>query len=265
MTTPAVSGYAWMSRNLDKFFRSEANSGVVDDYVKADAITLAERMIHDEILASHVHWCVKSTVIDDVGGSLGADEDYQVRRLLFDTDLGITDLAKVARLWRVDAGAATIPVRIHYIPDDSGSEFIQTTGSLVGTGAEFWTETGAFNVSSVWEMGILLYNWGLAKEGGHLKVDYWWTPPLVEADWFSEVDASGNFSKAPPFPRAMWPYILEYAKWVVADTTGDIAKSRALARRWSSKGGMQEKVREFLGQFQTSGAEYVRDTFQGGG
>jgi len=261
MATPSYDGYAWMKRNIKRYFRAVANPGAVDDVVIAEGITQGERMAHDEIMLSMVPWAVKAVTVDDVGGSLGTAYDYNARLLLIETDLGITDLARLRRLWRVSADQSTTPSLLGHIADETAHPGLADVNYMDCPTGESWTEFGADNASGNYEPGIIIFNWGQSLTGSRLKAEYWWCPPVVDPDWLDEVDANGNYTKGPPFPRPLWVPIQDYAKWCIAEITGDIDKQRALARRWKSKGGIQEMVREYLARFQTGEPQYVKDTF----
>lgn len=253
-----VDGYAWMKRSIEQYFRAKKNPGMIDADVVADGITDAETWMMAEVLESHVDWNTKYTVVDDTTPAKGTEIDYQIRRLFIEEDLGITDFARAERLWRVSPDKSATRLPISYIATGA-NEYIRGQGSLIAPDGEFYSEGGAVNALGNWEQAFYIINWNTIFPDSELGIEYHWYPPIVKTDWFTETDASGNLTKGPPFPRALWPHILHYAKWSIAETTGDTAKLIALGHRFKGRNGIQDRVRAFLGQFQTGETEYVED------
>jgi hypothetical protein len=250
-------GYRRFQLNCQRYFRASSNVGTVDDDSIADAIWEGERWMHDLIVESGTAWAVKRTVIDD--SALGTQIELGVHELFINSVLGITDLAKVQQLWRVDPNNLMVSGRISYLYSESTQEHVRSPGSLIGPSGEFYTESGGVNASGRQEASILIYNKGTAMEGGSLRVDYWWVPQVVQTAWFTETDASGNVGRIPDLPEVLWSPILNYAKWVLTEQTGDTDRRNALARRFHGEAGLTKRVRQWLSNFQTEESVHVRD------
>lgn len=254
-----VEGYQRQLKNLRRYFRAEVNSGAVDDQTCADGLWEGTSYIIDLIIESGIYWSQRKQTIDDT--NLGTEIDFQVHELFIKKDLGITDMAKITRLWRVDPNKKLVRGRIPYVIDDRSGHLLRDPGSLVGPAGEFYSESSDVTSDGNQEQSILLYNKGTALEGGHLHIEYWWSPPPLTVEDLYETDANGNFTKGPSVPEKMWVHILNYAKWVIAEQTGDIDKQEALARRFGGSDGIKNRVREFLGEFQTGDPRYVHDQY----
>lgn len=261
MADPTYQGYARIERNIKRYFRASANPGTVDEWSIADAVWEGERYLSDLIVESGVHWANKSKVIDDTADSFGTQIGYQMHRYFFEQDLGITDIAKVVGLWRTDPDMGQTDQRISYAYTDAGRSTLRDAGSLAGPSGEFYTDEMDENAEGHPEQSIILFNKGHSISGGHLRIAYWLAPPPVEVEWFTEVDSAGNIGRKPPFPPVLWTYIMNYAKWVITEQTGDVDRRVALAQRFGGRTGLTNRLRMWLGTFQSSEPIHVEDTF----
>ncbi len=261
MATQVVAGWPKMKDGLRRFFRSSANPGLVDDYTIADALTEAESALSDLVIESGVGWLIKSVEVDDVGSSLGVAYGQNGRFLLVEQDLGLTDFCRIKKLYRKQADTGGL-LGLNYLGNDNDAASLADPAWIGGrAGAESWIESGGLNTAGRHEPGIRIINWNTLSVNAPLVVDYWFTPPDVDVDWFTETDASGDLTRRPSLPRQMDYFILNYAKLVIAEQTGDIAKLRALQNRFNGRGGILERVRGQLNTFQSEDSEYVQDVF----
>jgi hypothetical protein len=257
-----VTGYAAFEREIREWSRTGTVQGAVTPETVAYAINKAQQNVHDLCLESGMPWCIRNVVVDDIGDDLGTESEQGVFRLFIETDLGITDLARVRRLWRIPATAgAGRGVRLPHIETvGAASNDLNAFGAV---SEERWTEDGDFNDDGDHEMSIILFNRGTALEGGHLKVNYWFTPADITPDVFYEEDDDGNLTARPPMPRKVWDSIVDYAKLVILETTGDDYKRNALWARLHGPAGVLERLRGNLAAFQTGDASYVDDSGMG--
>lgn len=254
-----ITGYADMYENIRRWSRTAIVRGALDDDTVADAVNTAVSQVHDLAIESNMPWCVKNSTVDDIGGDLGTEIEEGVYRLLIESDLGITDMARVRRLWRVPSPAASgrgVPIR-HM--DNIGPSAEAGAYSRAGFADERWVEDGDLNDDGLHEMSIVIYNRGNAIEGGLLRLNYWFTPEQVTADTFFEEDVNGDRTARPPLPKKVWPAITDYAKLVLLETTGDDYKRNALWARYHGPSGVLERLRTVFATFQTGDASYVDD------
>jgi hypothetical protein len=251
-----VDGWALIHDSIQRWGRATGGAkGATTDEVIADGCNTAVQAIHDLVLEVGIPWSVRNFVIDDVGQNLGTDVEFKTRRLLIETDLGITDLARVYKLWRVDPTNVTISRPIHHV-DRAGPENVDSGQVLANWNEERWCESGEFEGGQA-EQSIEIYNWGTLMQGGHLKMRYWYTPPLIDKSIFYATDVNGDRTTKPVLPRKTWVAIGEYAKLVILETTGDDYKANALWKRWGGTGGILERLRTVLASFQIGESEYV--------
>lgn len=258
-----VDGLAWIFDNLRRWSRTTAVKGALEDENLADAVNEAIQQIDDLVIESAIPWATRNATIDDVGQSKGFEIEYKTRRLFLEQDLGITDCARVRRIWRIDAGNQAVGKPIPYI-DRVGPENVDSLRVTTAFNEERWTEDGDIDASGNADMAILMYNWGSGLSIGKLRVNYWFTPPLVTVDDFYETDANGDRTKRPPLPRKMWPHIITYAKLQLLETTGDDYRSAALWRRYHGPAGVLERVKTVLQAFQVGDPVFVDDTLMDG-
>lgn len=249
----SVDGWAWMKQQTLRFTRSLRNQGAVTNDLIAYSYTEAQQMVQRLAVEAGVRWAVKSASIDDVGLALGTETATNERLLLIEDDLGITDMMKIDRLWRLGDDSTTRPALIPYVPS-AGS-----TAPLI-LDSEVWTEAGGNNAAGNFEIGVRILNWGL-ESSGELRVDYWFSPPTVTADFFTEVDSSGNYTKKPTLPRPVWTDMLNYAHLLILETTDDQSKASSIWRRFQGPAGIEQRLRNYFGSFQTGSPETVIDRF----
>lgn len=244
--------------NLRRWSRTVKSDGSVTDEAMADACGEAQSQINAIAIESGVPWVVKNKQVAD--GALGTTIGYQRRRFFIEENLAITDLAKVRSIWRVDSSNSSPGWPIHHF-DNEGTEAERSqnllTVSSIG-GREMWTESGDLNAAGNHEQTILLYNWRANATGYDLAIEYWFNPPLVTVDDFTEIDASGNSAARPALPRASWPALLAYAKLVLLETMGDDYKAMALWRRYNGPAGILEQLRNQFSSFQTGESTFVQ-------
>lgn len=258
-----IDGLAWIFENLRRWSRTNIVKGAIEDENIADAVNEAIQQIDDMVIESAVPWATRNATIADVSNNLGTEVEFKTRRLFIEQDLGITDLARVRRIWRLDPGNATVSKPIPYI-DRIGPENVDSVRVTTAFNEERWTEDGDIDASGNADMAIMIYNWGQGLNIGSLRVNYWFTPPLVAVDDFYATDANGDRTKRPTLPRKMWPHILTYAKLVILETTGDDYRSTAIWRRYSGPAGVLERVKTVLQAFQVGEPVFVDDTLMDG-
>lgn len=242
-----------MRQQTLRFTRSLRNQGAVNDDLIAYAYTEAQQMVQRLAVEAGVRWAVKSSSIDDVGLSLGTESAPDERLLLVESDLGITDLMKIDRLWRLGDDSETSPLMIPYVPSAG------TTAPLI-LDSEVWTEAGGNNGDGNFETAIRILNWGL-ESSGDLRVDYWFSPPTVTPEFFTELDANGNYTKKPTLPRPVWTDMLNYSHLLILETTDDQSKAMSIWRRFQGPAGIEQRLRNFLGTFQTGSSETAIDRY----
>ncbi len=257
MTT---DGWGLIYDGIRRWSRTVKSPGSIEDEAIADACNKGLQVVDNLVIESGQPWAVRSKVIDDQGGSLGTDVEFKTRRLFIEQDLGITDLAKVHRLWRVDLTNATISKPIFHC-DQTGPENIDRGNYVNRWGDERWREDGEFNDDGNYDSTILLYNWGQAMADGALKVTYWFTPALITKDVFTDMEEDGSRVSRPPLPRKLWPFIEEYAKLVLLEQMGDAYKTASLWSRWNGKSGLEAQCRLLVGSFQLGEPNHVHDVF----
>lgn len=259
MAVQTVDGYAAMYEDIRRWSRTTAVAGAVSEDTVADAINEAQEKIQDIVIESGVPWATRNKTIDDIGGNLGTQIEENVYRLFMVTDLAITDMARVRRIWRVpDDPSQGRGARVTHL-DMVGPSVEVGEGSGQVFADERWAEDGDYNDDGIHEMAIVLYNRGNALAGGLLKVNYWFSIPDITADTFVEEDADGNRTVAPPLPRLAWRAITNYAKLIILETTGDDFRRNALWARLHGPAGVLERLRMKLSAFQTGDASYVDD------
>jgi hypothetical protein len=260
MAAQIVSGWALAADNIRRWSRTVKSNGAITDESIADAGNTAAQVVQGIILESGQPWSIRSKTIDDVGTSLGVYAEYRTRRLFIEQDLGITDLTKVMKLWRVSADASEISHPIYHC-QETGPENIDRGTWLARYGDERWREDGDFNTAGNYDMSVLLYNWGESLAGGKLKITYWFTPAQITKDVFSAVDANGDRTSRPPFPKQFWIPLQEYMKLVLLETMGDQYKTSALWARWGGTSGLEKHLRTLAGSFQLGESNTVKDSF----
>lgn len=253
-----VTGWGLIHDNIQRFTRSVKSPGAVTDAAIADACNDALQEIMTVIIQSGQPWMVRSKVIDDT--ALGSTVEFRTKRLFIEEDLGVTDLAKAYKLYRVDPSNQVISKPIFHC-NETGSENVERGAWINRWGDERWREDGDFNADSNYDMSILLYNAGSAMAGGFLKITYWFTPDIVTEDVFTQVDANGDRTARPPLPKQFWSPLQSYAKLVLLETTGDEYKSNALWKRWGGPEGVLNKCRVLAGSFQLGEPNMVKDAF----
>lgn len=255
---PTIDGWMLIHDNLRRWSRTVKSDGVCTPEAIADACGEAQSQIVAIAIESGVPWTVKNISIAD--SALGTTVGYQRRRFFIEEDLGITDLAKVRSIWRIDSNNQSPGWPIHHF-DNEGTEAERSqnllTVSSIG-GREMWTESGDANSDGNPEQTILLYNWGANATGYNLSIEYWYNPPLVTVDDFTAIDASGNSTARPSLPRAAWPALQAYAKLVLLETMGDDYKANAMWRRYNSPAGILEQLRNQFSSFQTGESTFVQ-------
>jgi hypothetical protein len=252
-----VDGWAWIHDNIQRWGRATGGAkGATTDEVIADACNTAQQAIHDIVLEVGIPWAVRNAVINDAGLNLGIDVEFKTRRLLIETDLGLTDVARIYKLWRVDPANATISRPLHHV-SMAGPENVDSGQVLANWNEERWVESGEFDGAQHAEQSIEIYNWNTLVPGGLLKIRYWYTPPLIDKTVFYATDVSGNRTTRPVLPRKVWVPICEYAKLVILETTGDDFKAAALWKRWGGTDGISNRLKTVLANFQIGESEYV--------
>ena len=234
MATQTVDGWAMLERQVRRFTRTVNNDGAVDDELIAWAFTEGQQALHDIMLASDVEWAVKNVIVDDTDTSFGTEVEYKQHRYFIEKDLGITDLARVRRIWRVDEDNKAVRsqplINMDRILDIQRVKDIGSTLALLGN--EGWTLDGDVeSVSGAHQMSINIFNRYAAMAGGQIKINYWLQPPNVTPADFSTVDASGDLTNRPVLPRSTWPAIMNYAALVILETVEDQYKNHSLWRR----------------------------------
>lgn len=259
MAQQVITGWPLIHDNIRRWSRTVKADGAIDADSIADACNTALQVVDDVIIGSGQPWAIRSKVIADITGNLGTNVEFKTRRLFMEEDLGITDLAKVYRLWRVDPNNQIISRPIYHC-GKAGSENVNNGGWLSIWGCERWREDGDFNADSNYDMSVLIYNWGEAIAGGSLKVTYWFTPATITADVFTDTDSSGDRTTRPPVPKKLWNGIEDYAKLVLLETMGDQYKQNALWQRLRGPDGVVERLKTLCGSFQLGEANTVEDT-----
>jgi hypothetical protein len=254
-----ITGIPWIYENIRRWSRTTTVKGAVDDDTIADAYNVAVGVFDDLVIESNVPWATREATANDLGLNLGTETEFKTRRLFLETDLGITDCARVRRLWRSDSTKQLLGQPIFYI-DMVGPENVDAGRMVSSYNDERWTESGDIDSDGNADMAVLIYNWGNSLNGGHLRINYWFTPELITADDFFAVDKDGDRTKRPPLPRKLWVPIMEYAKLVILETTGDDYKSSAIWRRYAGPSGILERVRTVLASFQSGEAVFIEDT-----
>lgn len=261
MPAQVIDGWALIHDNIRRWSRTVTSVGAATEDAIADACNQALQAIDDLVIESGQAWAIRSQVITDLTSNLGSDVEFRTRRLFIEADLGITDLAKVYKLYRVDPTNAVVSKPIFHC-DELGSENVQTGTWINRWGDERWREDGDFNGDGNYDSAVMIYNWGASMPGGSLKVTYWFTPPTITADVFSELDSDGNRTSRPPLPKKLWVPIQEYAKLVLLETTGDQYKTNALWQRWRGTLGIESRVRSILASFQIGESTNIKDSFR---
>ncbi len=262
MTTQIVIGWPSMYRNIRRFFRVEDNPGLVDDVTIADSLSEAESALSDLVLESGVGWLVKTLLVNDVGLNLGKAFGRNGRFLFLIQDLALTDPVRIKMLYREHPNTSDL-IPIAYVGTDSDAADVSDPAWYSGRkGGEMWIESGDLNTAGNHELGIRILNWNTTVTNAQLRVDYWFTPPVVDVAWFTETDASGDLKRSPSLPRQMWPFILNNAKLIIAEQTGDLGKIKVLNSRILSPAGVLNRIREQLSNFQSEGSEVVTDVFR---
>jgi Arc/MetJ family transcription regulator len=259
-----IDGLAWIFENIRRWSRTTVVKGAVDDDTIADACNVALQQIDDLIIESAVPWAIRNVIVDDIGLQKGTYTEFKTRRLFLEQDLGITDCARVRRIWRADDVNQNMGTPLRHV-DLVGPENSDRGNTLANLGEECWTEDGDFDASGNADSAILIYNWGATSPAQKLKINYWFTPPLLLVDDFFATDTNGDRTKRPPVPRKMWVPLMEYAKLVILETTGDDYKSAALWRRYGGPAGILERVRMLLSAFQVGEEVFVQDRMTDGG
>jgi hypothetical protein len=251
-----------MLEQTRRFSRTVQNPGAVSDDLVAYAYTEALDVMHDLAMESAIPWSVRNAIIDDIGQDLGTQTEFATHRYFIESDLGITDLARPRRLWRVDTNNELVSQPMIHVDKLLETKRVQDLGAVISLmGQEGWTEDGDFNTDDLPEQAIIVYNRGLLMANGHLKVNYWFNMPIVTPDDFYEVDSSGNLTKKPPLPRKVWPAILNYAHLIILETVEDQFKGHFLWRRLSGTHGVIERVKGFFQRFEDGDPDYGDDTF----
>ena len=97
--------------------------------------------------------------------------------------------------------------------------------------------------------------------GGHLKLTYWWSPPVLTIDDIEETDSNGDLTKGPSLPFPLWNILQNYAKWILAEQVGDEGKIKALSTRFKGPHGFEARIRSYLASFQTEEQVTVVDNW----
>lgn len=245
-----------------RFTRTVKNSGAVDDDLIAWAFTEGQNAIADLVYASDVEWLLKNATIDDTASTFGTQTGYSEYRYFVEEDLGITDLVRVKRIWRVDPNNVNESQPLQHIDSILSLSQVRDVGALLAlTAHEGWNMDGDLNTSGVHEIAIKIYNKGNALLNGHLRINYWASPPNVTSDDFYQVDTNGDLTNRPVLPRLVWPAIMNYGHLIILETVEDEYKNHALWRRMNGPSGVIERARNTLARFQTGEPEYGHDTF----
>ena len=261
MTSAKVEGYQRMLRNIQHFFRSELNAQIIDEQSIADAIWEAETQFTYKIAQGRVHWLTRRIQFDDSGI---ANFDAAIRQIFFKSDMGITDIIRPARLWRVDTSGNLGRKEIQYIDSSLDGARAQNPGIRMGSGHELWTETGDINsTTGRHERSIWIYNPGTALTGGELEMEYWFHPEQLTVDDLHEVDENGDFTKGPQLPEILWIPIMNYAKWVMAELAEEPSKVSYLQQRFGGRHGIDAQVESLLATAQTDDPNSIRDVYEG--
>lgn len=264
MAVQTVDGWPMLYKQVRRFTRTVSNDGAVDDELIAWAFTEGQQALHDLMLASDVEWAIKNVIVDDTAESFGTEVEYRQHRYFIEKDLGITDLARVRRIWRVDDTNKTVRsqpvINMDRMLDIQRVKDVGSVLSLLGN--EGWTLDGDIeSVSGAQQMSINIINRYSAMAGGFLKINYWLQPPNVTTADFFEVDTSGNLTNRPVLPRSTWPAIMNYATLVILETVEDQYKNHSLWRRMNGPEGVLARAKSNLVRFQTGEPEYGVDTF----
>ena len=223
MTAQKVEGYQSMLRNLQHFFRSEINNDIIDEQSIADSIHEAEIKFTYAIADARVHWMTRHKQYDDTGLT---DLEQGLRQVFIDSDAGITDLYRIARMWRVDPTGNLARIPLDYLHSASEGAAVHNPGTRIGSSFELWTETGDVNAATGrHEQAIWIFNPEQSLPGGHLLFEYWFHPTQVTVDDLHLTDENGDFTKGPPLHRMLWFPILNYAKWVLAELAEEPSRS----------------------------------------
>lgn len=262
-----VDGWAMLQKQIRRFTRTVDNDGAVTDELIAWALTEGQQALFDLVLESDVEWSIKNATIDDTASSFGTETEFKQHRYFIETDLGITDLARVRRIWRVDPNNERQSQPVFHVDKMMDAMRIKDLGSTLSLlGNEGWIHDGDVEpTSGNHEMAITIFNRYSALSGGHLKINYWFHPPNVVVNDFYEVDDSGDLTNRPVLPRTTWPAIMNYAQLVILETVEDQYKNHSLWRRMSGTDGVIKRARSSLARFQTGEPEYGEDTFSDDG
>ena len=267
MATQTVDGWPMLQQQIRRFTRTVNNDGAVDDNLIAWALSEGQQALFDLVLESDVEWALKNVTVDDTSDSFGTEIEYKQHRYFIEKDLGITDLARIRRIWRVDPSSKTQsqPItNIDRILDIQRVKGLGSTLSLLGN--EGWSLDGDIeSVSGNHQLSLMIINKGAAMSDGHIKINYWFYPPNVVTDDFYEVDTGGDLTNRPVLPRSTWPAIMNYAQLVILETIEDQYKNHSLWRRMNGVDGVLKRVRSSLARFQTGEPEYGADTFSDDG
>lgn len=245
-------GYPEIHQAIRQYFKCDVNPGDVSDFTIAHALSNANYEVHGEIIEAAVHWMVKFSAKIDIT-SLGTQVDYKQKIYRIQTDLGISDYAKMARLWRSKSASDTNPWVAIYDPRANSQ-----THSDLGN-YEYWAETTLNDANGDPEPAIALINSDSWAADYRLMLEYWFYPPQVEESFFYQQDANGDLVKRPPFPRICWPAIEMLAKIEIAEVTGDLQRRAFLRDRYYSPGGGRDKLVSFLAAAQTGLPIHVDD------
>jgi len=263
MAAQVVDGWAMLQQQTKRFTRTVKNRGAVDDGLIAWAYTEGQQALFDLVLESDVEWALKNVTVDDSASSFGTEVEFKQHRYFIETDLGITDLVRVRRVWRVDPNneAQSQPmIHMDRVMDVQRVKDLGSTLSLMGN--EGWSLDGDLEpVSGNHELALMIFNKGTSMAGGHIKLNYWFQPENVLETDFYQVDANGDLTKRPALPRNTWPAIMNYAHLVILETIEDQYKNHSLWRRMNGVDGVLARARSSLARFQTGEPVYGQDTF----
>ena len=267
MAPQVVDGWAMLHKQIRRFTRTVKNDGAVDDDLIAWALTEAQQAIFDLALESDVEWVLKSTTVDDTADSFGTEVEYRQHRYFIEKDLGITDLVRVRRVWRVDPNKQAVSQPIVNMDRVLDAQRRKEAGSALSVWAsEGWALDGDIEpTSGKHQISLMMYNRLSAMADGHIKINYWFHPSNVLTTDFYEVDSSGDLTNRPVLPRSTWPAIMNYAQLVILETIEDQYKNHSLWRRMNGVDGVLMRVRGSLSRFQTGEPEYGHDTFSDDG
>ena len=64
-------------------------------------------------------------------------------------------------------------------------------------------------------------------------------------------------------PKKLWPFLQNYMKLILLETTGDQYKQSALWQRFKGLAGLESRTRTLLGSMQLGDPRLVSDSFAG--